>query len=80
MAMVIWINHRAYVRGSGDVKNSPKQANRSIQTVLLAAQSGYALWFGMTLGLLFPVMIYGVLCYELQKYFVDQLDTLNYNR
>lgn len=80
MAMVIWINHRAYVRGSGDVKNNPKQANRSIQTVLLAAQSGYALWFGMTLGLLFPVMIYGVLCYELQKHFVDHLDTLNYNR
>lgn len=53
MAMVIWINHRAYVRGSGDVKNSPKQANRSIQTVLLAAQSGYALWFGMTLGYYF---------------------------
>ena len=35
----------AYVRGSGDVKSSPKQANRSIQTALFAAQSGYVVWF-----------------------------------
>ena len=80
MAMVIWINHRAYVRGSGDVKNSPKQANRSIQTVPFGCSIRICWVVRNDVGLLFPVMIYGVLCYELQKYFVDQLDTLNYNR
>lgn len=58
----------AYVRGSGDVKSSPKQANRSIQTALFVLNPdmlcGSAVYRN-DVGLLFPVMIYRVLCYEL---------------